>query len=85
MKKEDIIWYEHVRETGTGALTCVDKIPDNHQKYRRYREELDDVVAERKSDVEQQIVILEDSTCNVEQQSLEKLLQSLKVKDKALS
>ena len=59
MKKEDIIWYEHVRETGTGALTCVDKKADNHQKYRRYREELDGVVDERKGDGEQQIVTLE--------------------------
>ena len=38
MKKEDIVWYEHSREAGTGALTCVVKKADNHQKYRRYRD-----------------------------------------------
>ena len=46
VKKEDVIWYEHVRETGTGAgaMTCT----NNHQKYRRYREELDGAVDESK-------------------------------------
>ena len=39
-----------MRETGTGALTCVDKKSDNHQKYRRYQEELDGAVDERKCD-----------------------------------
>ena len=47
-----------MRETGTGALTCLDKKADNHQKYRRYREELDGVVNERKSAGKQQIVTL---------------------------
>ena len=62
-EKEDIICYEHVRETGTGALTCVDKEADNHQKYIRYREELDGAVGERKGDGELEIMTLEKSTC----------------------
>ena len=69
MKKEDIIWYEHVRETGTGVREnwyCVDKKADNHQKYRRYREELD----ERKGDGEQQIVTLE-SICTESEHELD--------------
>ena len=51
-----------MRETGTGALTCVDKKADNHQNYRRYREELDGAIDERKCDGEQQVVTLEEST-----------------------
>ena len=50
-----------MRETGTGAMNCVDKKADNHQKYRRYREEVDGAVDERKGDGEQQIVTLEKS------------------------
>ena len=70
MKKEDIVWYEHSREAGTGALTCVVKKADNHQKYRRYREEPDGANSgihyttyiKRKGGGEQQIATLEEST-----------------------
>ena len=50
-----------MRETGTGAgaMTCT----NNHQKYRRYREELDGAVDESKGHGEHQIVTLEESTC----------------------
>ena len=51
-----------MRETGTGALTYVDN-KANNQKYRRYREELDGLVDERKGDGEQQNVTLEERTC----------------------
>ena len=60
-----------MRETGTGALTGVDKKADDHQKYRRYREELDGAVDERKDDGEQQIVTLEESTCTESEPELD--------------
>ena len=50
-----------MRETGTGAMTGVDKKADDPQKYRRYPEELDGAIDERKGDGEQQIVTLEES------------------------
>ena len=50
-----------MRETGIGAMACVDKKADDRQKYRRYPEELDGAVDERKGDGEQQIVTLEES------------------------
>ena len=51
-----------MRETGTGAMTGVDKKADDRHKYMRYREELDGAVDKRKDDGEQQIVTLEEST-----------------------
>ena len=81
VKNEDIIWYEHVRETGTGAMTGVDKKADDRQNYMRYGEELDGAVDERKDDGEQQIVTLEESTCTESEPELDMLYVQFERKD----
>ena len=59
-----------MRETGTGAFTCVDKKADN-QKYRRYREEHGGAADKRRGDGKQQIVTLEESTCTESEPELD--------------